>query len=129
MKNIFLSYAYVDNEVATKFAQALSSVGLTVFYGEQISAGDNWINTINKQLEASDVLIVLVSKEALDSSWVHMEVGAAWARNKMVIPVLFPGIDFADLTIPMASFQGIKVSSLDNLDSTIEEISRAVSNK
>ncbi|MEZ5941952.1 MAG: TIR domain-containing protein [Planctomycetaceae bacterium] len=102
-QQVFISYASADRAAANRVAESLSSAGLRVWFSEwELQPGDSIAKRIDEGLAASDVLLVLLSPNAVDSNWVRAEWHAALnsqLRNRAVtlIPVLI-----ADCNLPPA---------------------------
>jgi TIR domain-containing protein len=94
---VFLSYSHRDDALASKLAQALESEGIGVWYGgRDILPGDNWAEKIAKALADSDAIVVLLSRNALESPSVKREIeyalGVKDYRYRLipVVVALFP---------------------------------------
>ena len=86
---IFLSYVRADRTYALKLRSLLSQrPNLSIFTTETLSAGEDWESKLKDELSQSDIFIVLLSSNSVDSKWVLHELGAAWALNKPIIPVI-----------------------------------------
>lgn len=73
MSDIFLSYARKDKERAHMFADALNKQGLSVWWDPNIDSGEIFQKIVQKELDAAKCVIVLWSKESVDSKWVNAE--------------------------------------------------------
>jgi len=91
---IFLSYAIADVMYAHKLLRILSQRrDLRVFTTEMLSAGEDWESKLKEEISQCDIFMMLLSSNSVDSNWVLHELGAAWALNKSIIPVVIhPGI-------------------------------------
>ncbi|PSQ82065.1 MAG: hypothetical protein BRD46_00615 [Bacteroidetes bacterium QS_8_68_15] len=87
---VFVSRAAADREPARKLSDAMARRhGVRVFDpAEMLSAGGDWQARLKDELAGSDVFVALMSPEALKSSFVLQEIGAAWALDKPVVLVL-----------------------------------------
>jgi TIR domain-containing protein/restriction endonuclease len=90
----FISYAQADRDTARRIADALKSAGLRVWFSEwELQPGDSIARRIDEALSASDVLLVLLSPNAISSNWVQSEWRTAVSsqlsnRAVTVIPIL-----------------------------------------
>jgi len=100
---IFLSYSRVDRGYVTKLAEWLEGHGVKVWFDHDIDYGARWKAEIQKQLDASTVVLVVMSKSARRSIWVDRELDRAKQRQILVFPVLLE---------PTASWIGSPISSL-----------------
>ncbi len=105
MSDIFISYASEDRATAQKFADALESLGWSVWWDREIPLGKAFDQVIEEELNAARCVIVLWSKDAVRSRWVKTEAAAA-ADRECLIPVL---ID--DTVIPF-EFKRIQTAML-----------------
>ena len=65
---VFISYAHRDKRLAFQLAEQLSVAGFSVpnVIGE-IVPGDNWARELGRALDEADVMVVLLTRGALDS--------------------------------------------------------------
>lgn len=75
-----------------------------------IEAGQRWADQVAKELEACNFGILCVTRENVDSPWVLFEAGALAKsmQGSRVIPLLL-GLEFRDITGPLAQFQAKKI--------------------
>jgi tetratricopeptide (TPR) repeat protein len=86
---IFVSHSHQDNDWCRPFVEALKSVGYDVWYDEQgLQGGAQWVATIQTEVQARDVFIVILTPEAWASQWVQDELQLAIATRRRVLPVL-----------------------------------------
>ncbi len=86
---VFLSYAASDAAQALRIRSVLlKQPDIKIFTTDTLSAGENWIPKLRRALLESDLFIVLLSPNAVESKWVLYELGAAWGLNKPIIPVV-----------------------------------------
>lgn len=99
MFEVFVSYSAENKQWAGEVKREIERVGpANVFLAhEDIRSGELWRDTIKSSLLITEMLIVLVSKESIDSRWVRHEFGAGDIRN---IPILLLSLDG---TIPESS--------------------------
>ncbi|MFS1430137.1 TIR domain-containing protein [Vibrio splendidus] len=90
---IFISYNHQDKKYSELIASSLLDAGHDVFKDTlKLKAGDNIVEKIDQGVSEADVLIVLISKNALNSKWIMHEVSAMAMRdfsnkNKKIIPI------------------------------------------
>lgn len=75
-----------------------------------IEAGQRWADQVAKELEACNFGILCVTHENVSSPWVLFEAGALAKsmQGSRVIPLLL-GLEFRDITGPLAQFQAKKI--------------------
>ena len=107
MNDIFISYDSADRATAQKYADALESLGWSVWWDREIPLGKAFDQVIEEELNSARCVIVLWSKEAVSSRWVKTEAAAAADRERL-IPVLIE-----DVAIPF-EFKRIQTAMLMN---------------
>ena len=86
--HVFLSYSRDDRDYVTKLAGWLEGHGVKVWFDHDIDYGAKWKAEIQSQLDASTVVLVVMSKSARRSRWVGREVDRAKQRHILILPVL-----------------------------------------
>lgn len=98
MNNIFISYAKEDTEFANNIRLSLKSEGFSVWWDNNIAAGNPWEKAIADALKNADIVLVLWTKKSKISDWVKHEASVASLTDKLlqirvgelsVIPVIF----------------------------------------
>ena len=80
---IFLSHARKDSALARQLADRLTRVGFTVWIADdQIVPGENWAKKIGKALDASELMVVLLTPRALESDSVRQDIEFALSSRK-----------------------------------------------
>ena len=94
MANTYLSYKLEDKELGRQMAEELERLGHRVVYDAvALSAGTDWRLVLQRELNAADAVVVLLTERALTSPFVMGEVGAARAIHHafghlVLLPVL-----------------------------------------
>jgi hypothetical protein len=90
-----------------------------------IDAGQRWADQVAKELEACNFGILCITRENVSSPWVLFEAGALAKsmQGSRVIPLLL-GLEFRDITGPLAQFQAKKVEREGLLD-VIQSLNQA----
>ena len=121
---VFLSYEQSDRPYADRLRHLLSQaqgIGHRIFTTDSLSAGEDWSNKLREEIAGSDVFLVLLSPSSARSKWVLQELGAAWALNKPIIPVL----THPELSVkPPVELSDARIVSLESLESpeTVREL-------
>ena len=95
MSDVFISYAREDLERARLLATALESRGRSVWWDRHIVAGQTFDQTIERELESAKSVVVLWSKDSIESEWTKNEATVASERN-VLVPALLD-----DVRIPL----------------------------
>lgn len=112
---IFISWSgELSKEIAEILRQWIPGViqAAKPYYSpDDITKGTRWSSEISKELDASKVGIICLTKDNLNSSWIMFEAGAL-SKNlekSKVCPILF-GIEPSDIKGPLIQFQASKFS-------------------
>ena len=95
-----------------------------VFNADDLSAGEKWEAKLRNELEQADVVVVLLSSGALDSSWVLQEIGAAWALQKLIIPIVTRRDILNQLPVDLQGAKALEFKDIDipeNADEFVQE--------
>ena len=95
MSDIFISYAREDLDRARRLASALESRGWSVWWDRRIVAGQTFDQAIERELDSARSVVVLWSKDSIESEWTKNEATVAAERN-VLVPALLD-----DVRIPL----------------------------
>src|SRR5205814_6105833 len=73
MAGVFLSYDRDDSDKARILASALERAGHSVWWDLHVRGGAQFSKVIEEALKAADAVVVLWSKDSIDSAWVRDE--------------------------------------------------------
>ncbi len=100
--NIFISYSHVDNEFAFKLSSTLESDGYDVFIDNKIPIGNNIYKDIGKGIAKADAVIVIISPNSINSSFVANEtVSMLSFLDKGRLPLVIPIVLGKDTPLPI----------------------------
>jgi len=88
---VFLSHSHRDKDIAARIARLLKSNEFEVWNDEEILPGANWAQEVAKALDRSEVMVILLSPDYLNSQWARRDIEFALTQPKFegrVIPVL-----------------------------------------
>jgi hypothetical protein len=103
---VFISHASSDQQAATALIERLTSSGIQVWNPyEEIFPGDNWAQKTGQALEQSEVMVVLVTPNAMNSELLQQNVQYALTSGHYrgrLVPVMLGTMDEAsrDAGIP-----------------------------
>ena len=90
MPDIFISFTKSDSGIAHFLHKHLASENLDVFLAPiSLEPGDTWRDEILENLQDSNWLIFLASKNACKSAYVQQELGAALGLEMKIVPILW----------------------------------------
>ena len=119
---IFISYANEDANLAEELKDALEEKGIRCFMAtEDITVGDLWESAIRKALMASKRILFLLTPRSINRPWIHLEIGAAWALEKVIVPALdhVSPNDLDDLT---RKYQAHVIETPDQRNRLVEKL-------
>jgi hypothetical protein len=129
MAEIFISYAREDRSRVEPLAKALEDQGWSVWWDPRIPPGKTFFEVIKEALEAAKCVVVLWSKQSIDSEWV-LEEAYFGKRRGILIPAKIDSVDpplgfgliqAADLT---DWNEGVIHPDFENLVNAIENVAK-----
>jgi len=94
MKKIFISYSRKDLDFVDKFAEDLQQAGYDVWYDlTDLEGGDHWADELQAAIDESDVYVLVISPNSVDSEWVEKEFIYADSKDKRIVPVFYEQTD------------------------------------
>ncbi len=133
---IFVSHATGESELAKLLQEQIEAdfIGLIKVFvasdGASIVVGDNWLKDIVSELGSADIYVALCSQDSVDRPWINIELGAALARGKTVIPVYH-----TDLTVekfqrrPLSDYEGFNAHDPEGLRSLYSRLQQALGSR
>ncbi|MBN1255479.1 MAG: toll/interleukin-1 receptor domain-containing protein [Deltaproteobacteria bacterium] len=112
---VFISHITEEATVAKTLKDWIESTFLgkvKVFVSsdsDDIPAGDQWFDDVDKALDESQVMIILCSPVSITRPWINFEAGYAWIKHIPIIPVCHSGQDKGSLPVPLSRFQGLNI--------------------
>ena len=109
MADIFISYAREDRPRVEPIAKALEEQDWSVWWDPQIPPGKTFIGVIKDALDAAKCVVVLWSKQSIDSEWVLEEANFG-KRRGILVPAKIDPVE------PPLGFGLIQAANLTNWD-------------
>lgn len=128
---IFISHASKDKDIISPFVDKILTLGCkidekdiycTSIDGLGIKTGDDFREHIKRSLQLSDFVFLMVSQSYKQSEVCLNEMGAAWALEKRVIPIIIDEINFNEMGLLYQVKQGMKIKDDARLDELHEEL-------
>lgn len=95
--DVFISSSRKDDIILQKISTVLKTNGLTIFSPEEnISAGEDFSESIIESIEASSVMLVLCTPNSMQSNWILNDVHFALRHNKPIIPIIVDNVKLPD---------------------------------
>lgn len=123
IRKIFLSHSSEDRRLVNEFIGFLQ-MGMNVNPDEiyctslkgTIPTGVSFINDIKDNITQSEAVIFFMTQAYMNSKFCLAELGAAWALNQNIYPVLVNPITYGDLGhTPLSGIQAIKLDEEEDL--------------
>jgi hypothetical protein len=122
---VFISHTKRDRQLAVRLSAELKTAGVDCWTDDQIYPGDNWAKLTGQALEQSDVMIALVTQDALESGPLKEDVQFALTSNSYggrVVPILVGMRTFeAGKGVPWILLR-LNPVFLDSADSDLQEV-------
>jgi tetratricopeptide (TPR) repeat protein len=93
---VFLSYSREDKERVKPLVDAFEDEGLSVWWDRDLSPGQSFEETIDREIQLADCIVVIWSRHSINSQWVKNEALEGMDRDALV-PILLD-----DVRIPVA---------------------------
>lgn len=135
---LFYSYSHKDERLRDQLEKHLSILNrngvIANWHDRRITAGDEWKDKINENLNSADIILLLVSADFLASDYCYdKEMGRAMERyhagDARVIPVFLKPVDWQGS--PFGILQGLPtdarpVTKWSNRDAAFENIAAGI---
>lgn len=91
--DLFISHSSDDANEAKKLKKFLVNRNLACFFSSKEDGEDpmplgDYRDALRNQIISSKIIIIVCSISSINSKWVLTEIGAAWALNKPIIPIM-----------------------------------------
>jgi len=130
--SIFISHISEEQALALILKRYLTSdfgESVSVFVSsdlESITAGDEWLRSIETALANASFELILSSRVSITRPWVNFEVGAAWLKHIPIVPVCHSGLQVSDLPVPYVAWNGIEANCARDLERLYRSIAKAL---
>lgn len=121
--SVFISYSHRDFEIVEKIATYLVSRNIHIWIDKwQLNHGDSLIKKIQEAITESSVLLIMLSKNSIESEWCKKELTAGLLRELeekrvVTIPVLLD-----DCSIPLFLRDKYYVDFRNDFDQTVKSL-------
>jgi formylglycine-generating enzyme required for sulfatase activity len=90
MTQVFISYSRKDLAFVEHLAEDLKAAGLEVWYDlSGLDGGTRWGREIQRAIQQSQIFVVVLSPNSIDSEWVEKEFMYANSLKRKIIPLLY----------------------------------------
>jgi len=130
---VFISYDHTDRALARKVAETLKQDGLEVWYQEdEIYPGDNWAAKTAEGLEAANAMVVVMTRNALQSDTVRWSINYALGNRNFAGRLITVFADDPD-TLPeddvpwiLKRLKTINLSACDQDEESFKQIAQSL---
>ncbi|MFT7472826.1 MAG: putative ATPase, partial [Kiritimatiellia bacterium] len=120
MTDVFISYSSEDRDRVRPLVTTLERGGWSVWWDRQIDAGTAFDREIEKAIDEAKCIVVIWSKNSVESEWVRTEAGEGLERGNLV-PVM---IENVKLPLAFRRIQAIDFAGEDAFDQIRESVAR-----
>src|SRR4030095_11774179 len=123
LQKIFFSYSRNDSVFALKLAKDLKQAGADVWIDQiNIPAGDHWDSTIEKALDSSICVLLILSPSSIASANVMDEVSYALDSGTQLVPVVL-----ADCPPPLRLRRLQRIDFITDYEAGLEQLLQSLS--
>ena len=106
--HIFLSYSRKDTPVMQRLRDDLREAGLGVWADDNLEPGTSaWEKSISAAIRSAGCLVVILSPDAEQSTWVGRELAMAETLDKRIFPILARGSERDAIPFRLMSHQWV----------------------
>jgi Tol biopolymer transport system component len=87
LPDVFVSYSREDQPVARRFAESFEREGFSVWWDQALNPGEAFDQVTERALDEAKAIVVLWSRESVNSRWVRAEATQANASGRL-LPVM-----------------------------------------
>lgn len=135
MKNsnikIFISHSSKDSDIIDEFIDDILKLSLNLLSDEiaytsredmGVPPGGRIDDYLHKNIKCAKIVLLMISVNYKNSEVCLNEMGAAWAYNRYIIPILLPNTDFSKLGWLLTFEKAIEIDDTSGLDSLYDKI-------
>jgi TIR domain len=115
IKNIFISHITEEEELAASVKKLIESIDATklkcyLSSDKTLWKIEKWLDRIKKELQAADIIVLMLSPLSVARPWINIEWGAAWMLGRAdILPALYCGLTAGDLPKPFGDDRAIDI--------------------
>ena len=117
-KKVFISHAAADSKMIKLIVEFLNSIGIknddifcTSISGT-LEDGKNFVTQIKENVEGSKIVIFILTERFFLSYFCLAELGAAWASNRNILPIIVPPISTVEYNnTPLIGIQALNMGN------------------
>jgi hypothetical protein len=129
---VFISHSNQDAKLADALIVFLrealslkpSQIRCTSVDGYRLPAGSNTETHLRAEILEATYFLALITPASLKSPWVLIELGARWATEKPLMPLLAKGATANNLKGPIASLNSLRCNSEAEMQQLVNQIAQ-----
>lgn len=95
-KRIFISYSHEDSDSLRELRSILDRNNYNYWYDEGIPSGEEFADTIVRNIKAAEQFVVLISRNSVRSKYVKDEVHIAYKNDKQILVIYIDDVVLED---------------------------------
>jgi TIR domain len=119
MADVFISYAREDQVIARDLSNYLEGRGLSTWHDIELRGGDDYQLKIGKMIRDSCTVVVIWTRDSVNSLWVRAEAGLANNNGKLV-PIKTEELKYDDIPPPFNLLHAIGIESKAEIAASVE---------
>ncbi|MBE0649919.1 MAG: toll/interleukin-1 receptor domain-containing protein [Bacteroidales bacterium] len=131
MIKIFISHSGHDEQLAKLITDLLigaleiqeHQIRCSSVPGFKLPAGSHTSTQLRMELQTCTVILGLLTESSLLSYYVSFELGAGWGMDKIVIPIIGPGLTTVQLRPPLSEQHAIKWQDRHDWEQLADDLS------
>src|SRR3982751_4138219 len=131
MSRIFISYAHKERAFVEALYKPLARVYQNVWFDRELTGGDVWWERIVKQIQDSDIFLIVLSDLWMRSDWSKREYDEAVLLGKKLLPIRIEDIKLPQILEKLQYVDVLKgelnANNLPELYASINRISDEIS--
>jgi hypothetical protein len=124
----FISFIHEEEELAKFICDSFNHLFVThaEFFVSSggILPGEEWLRRIEKEVEQSEAIILVLSENSLHRSWINIEAGAFWIKGKTLFPLCHGDLNMSEIHRPPSDFLSTRLYDPKSVAELIASISR-----
>lgn len=101
VRDVFISYAGLDRDVAAALAADLEAANVGVWWDAHLAEDEPFEQQIQRMIAEAKVIVAVLSPQALASEWVRWELSQAVQNGLHLLPLLVNGVRPEHLPPPL----------------------------
>ena len=133
-KYIYISYSHANADIAETIIAEMneqfkktSKYRFELFTADSVSYGYNMEKTIESYIEQSDIIIVIVSQNYINSTWCKKEFMNCMGKGKTIIPVVTDSFEnLSKLPVNLSDIKALSLIDVETNNDIKKQLSKLV---